>query len=145
MKVRSALVFALITFTASFGQQPSRQEPVETLRVGTAAVQMDVLVTDKSGRRVTGLTAPDFAVLDEGKAQAVDYFTAIEDSHKKPDGSDSGGALQQNSAVSSPLTKPYAGRHIVILFDDLSLSADNSLRARQAIADYINTRLTSLD
>src|SRR5437868_9628872 len=105
MKVRSALVFALITFTASFGQQPSRQEPVETLRVGTAAVQMDVLVTDKNGRRITGLTAADFEVQDEGKAQVVDYFTAIEDSRKKTEASGSGGLLpQQNTAASSPLT-----------------------------------------
>lgn len=140
MKATIALLLMISSVAVLFAQQ----EPAETLRVGTAAVQMDVLVTDKNGRRITGLTATDFEVLDEGKAQAIDYFTAIEDSRKKAEGSGSA-RPQQNSPVSSPLTTPYAGRHIVILFDDLSLSADNSLRGRQAIAQYINTKLTSMD
>jgi VWFA-related protein len=146
MKATVALLLMISSVAVLFAQQETKQEPADTLRVGTAAVQMDVLVTDKNGRRITGLTATDFQVLDEGKAQAVDYFTAIEDSHKKTEGSGSTRPQsQQNSAVSSPLTNPYAGRHIVILFDDLSLSADNSLRGRQAIAQYINTKLTSMD
>ena len=146
MKATVALLLMISSVAVLFAQQETKQEPADTLRVGTAAVQMDVLVTDKNGRRITGLTATDFQVLDEGKAQAVDYFTAIEDSRKKTEGSGSTRPQpQQDSPVSSPLTNPYAGRHIVILFDDLSLSADNSLRGRQAIAQYINTKLTSMD
>src|SRR5438105_4313794 len=145
MKTTTAFLLVLITIT-TFGQQQPKQEPLDTLRVGTAAVQMDVLVIDKNGRRITDLTAADFEIADEGKTQTIDYFTAIEDSRKKTEASASRGPLsQQNTEASSPLTNPYLGRHIVILFDDLSLSADNSLRARQAISDYVNTKLTSMD
>src|SRR5215207_6668202 len=52
----------------------------DTIKLGTATVHMDVIVTDKSGRRINGLKASDFEVTDEGKAQAVDFFTAIEGS-----------------------------------------------------------------
>src|SRR3954463_12377025 len=58
----------------------AQQSQDETIRVGTAAVQMDVIVTDKAGRRITGLNGSDFQVLDEGTPQAVDFFTAVEGS-----------------------------------------------------------------
>ena len=60
---------------------PSKQDQqVETVKVGTSVVQLDAVVTDKSGRRITGLTAADFQVMDEGGAQEIDFFSAIEGS-----------------------------------------------------------------
>ena len=49
-------------------------------RVQTKVVQVTVSVTDKYGRVVDGLTAPDFRVLDDGVPQEVtvdDFFTGL--------------------------------------------------------------------
>ena len=84
-KVVAAFLLALSNLIAVCAQQQPKtpQEPIETIRVGTTAVQMDLVVTDKSGRRINGLTADDFVLLDDGKQQTIDYFTAIEGSVRK--------------------------------------------------------------
>jgi VWFA-related protein len=113
-------------------------------------VQTDVIVTDKTGRRIKGLTAADFTVLDEGKPQLVDYFTAIE-GDQVATGSTATGATpasdtkEKVESSRTSLATPYQGRHIALLLDDLTLSPENFLRSRQALAEYINTKLTSSD
>jgi len=150
MKSAIPFLLTLIIVTTSLAQQQPKQEPMDTLRVGTAVVQMDVLVTDKSGRHINGLTPADFEVSDDGKFQSIDYFTAIENSGRRPSPSSIPASSSQTpqgkvSNSASPLTNPYTGRHILVLFDDLSLSADNSLRARESIANYVRMKLTSMD
>jgi len=132
---------------------PSQPGPQETIRVGTAAVQTDVIVTDKTGKRIKGLTAADFAVLDEGKQQTVDYFTAIEGDQITQGENRSTSApttaasdtREKPATFTTSLTTPYQGRHIAIVVDDLTLSSENLLRSRQALAQYVNARLTSSD
>jgi Ca-activated chloride channel homolog len=38
-------------------------------------VQFSVILTDKQGAPITGLTQDDFEILEEGKSQAITYFT----------------------------------------------------------------------
>jgi VWFA-related protein len=52
------------------GSQGAPQTPV--FRSGTSAVMVDVSVRDASRRAVTGLTAADFTVLDNGIVQQID-------------------------------------------------------------------------
>ena len=47
-----------------------------TIRVVTRLVYVDVVVHDSSGRLVKGLTQDDFKILEDGKAQTIDYFVA---------------------------------------------------------------------
>ena len=50
----------------------SARQQILTFTSGTEAVRVDVLVT-RGGRPVTGLTAADFEVRDEGVAQTIDH------------------------------------------------------------------------
>ena len=149
-------VLALFSLTVTnvlptFGQQPTPVPPTqdETIRVGTAAVQLDVIVSDKSGRRVRDLSAAEFDVRDENEPRSIDYFVAIDGSRvvSKTDrtaaNADAKGNVDANATV--PLTTPYQGRHIALVFDDLNLSNDNFLRSRRALSDFINGKLTRND
>jgi Ca-activated chloride channel family protein len=59
---------------ASQGAGPQRDVP--RYPVGVGAVALDVLVTDKKGRFVSGLKADDFRVLELGVQQELSFFTA---------------------------------------------------------------------
>lgn len=157
------LILATTQLPAVHAQQKSNVLPAasqltgqqdETVRIGTAVVQTEAIVTDKSGRRINGLKSSDFAVLDDGKPQAVDYFAAIEGSTMRETNfpSSNGAASGSNRADAgvstapvSPLIVPYRGRYIALVFDDLNLTSDNFTRARRSFADYINTKLTATD
>lgn len=130
-----------------YAQTPASTQD-ETVRVSSFIVQTEAIVTDKSGRRITGLKASDFTIMDEGKQQNVDYFTAIEGSRVLETNTatvPSATNPAKTEAPVSPLTVPYQGRHIALVFDDLNLSSENFLRSRQAFADYINNKLTPND
>jgi VWFA-related protein len=57
------------------GQTP--QEPQPTFRASVDAVQLSVLVTDQDGNPVSGLTADDFEILENGNARPITTFAAV--------------------------------------------------------------------
>jgi VWFA-related protein len=79
-----AFIFILI-FALIFGpvispiivhaQQPAANLPTATIRSNTRLVVVDAVVTDKKGQPVTGLTAEDFVVEENGKKQRIAFFT----------------------------------------------------------------------
>ena len=54
--------------------QSDTESPMTTLKLNVRTVLVDVVVTDKSGHAVPGLTKDDFQVLEEGKAQTISFF-----------------------------------------------------------------------
>src|ERR1700757_123029 len=63
---------------AAFGQDPPKPEAQTappTLRVTVTLVQVDAVVTDSHGKRVSGLNADDFELLQDGVAQKISYFS----------------------------------------------------------------------
>ena len=73
MKV-AAIVFAIIILGLT-AQRIYAQEEVE--RVETDLVTLNVAVTDSHGNYVRGLTKNDFVLLDNGRPQAIDAFSAL--------------------------------------------------------------------
>lgn len=54
---------------------PSGDQPAPPLRVATHLVQVHVIVQDKKGAPVTGLTKEDFTLLDRGQPQKIAFFS----------------------------------------------------------------------
>lgn len=50
----------------------------ETINIETELVNLNVVVTDRQGRRVSGLTKDDFEVYEDGAPQEIAYFTATD-------------------------------------------------------------------
>ncbi len=76
------LVSAALAFIVLAGQAP--QSP-QVFRGGTTVIPVDVRVLDRNGRPVTDLTAADFTILENGKPQKVEFFTANRLSPAEPD------------------------------------------------------------
>jgi hypothetical protein len=95
-KLRPICASALFLLsTMACGQQPGTEavspplapgspqhEP--ELRAGEGLLHLDVVVTDKLGRPVTGLKANDFALLDNGQPNKIQSFQAFDGISAKP-------------------------------------------------------------
>ena len=64
----SIFLLALATVTVAAAQQ--------TFRTAVDLVHFGVVVTDKQGSPITGLTADDFEIKEAGKLQTIKFFTA---------------------------------------------------------------------
>lgn len=53
------------------------------LRIDVNLVQVDAVVTDSHGKRVTDLQSPSFEILQDGKPQAITNFSYVS---TKPEG-----------------------------------------------------------
>lgn len=75
-----SLLIVLCCFAPVFGQiaKPTPEEVEEVLRVETELVLIPAIVTDKTGKVITKLTAKNFAVFEDGKPQQLENFAASE-------------------------------------------------------------------
>jgi VWFA-related protein len=66
-----SLLLSLIIASSVLAQQ---QLPPSTETIDVSLVNVDVFVTDRKGHRVTGLTADDFEIREEGRLQPITNF-----------------------------------------------------------------------
>ena len=73
------LVYLVLTLLVLTSLSLSAQQPSLSERVDVNAVLLDVIVTDRSGHQILGLTKDDFIVKEKGVRQtidSVDYLTS---------------------------------------------------------------------
>jgi VWFA-related protein len=97
-------------------------------------VTVDVVVTDKKGVPVSGLTRADFTLSEEGAPQTIASFDAIQlpttPSQVAP----------AKPRLSSNQTKEArTGRSFVVVFDDVHLTPGMAQRAKSAVAEFLKT------
>jgi Ca-activated chloride channel family protein len=97
----------------------------KTFRAGVDLVHFAVVVTDKEGTPVTGLSANDFEVLEEGKAQTISYFAAGDDT-----------AAEMGEAL--PL-------HLGLALDTSGSMEKDIHAVRTAVIKFLNANTTAVD
>src|SRR5688500_15126490 len=108
MKINRALTACLLLLPAGSAlaqQKPASPEVVDQDLgeiVNVNVVNVDVYVTDKSGKRIQGLTKDDFEVLENGKKVAITNFYAVEGGKAKMIGDDPVPAAQVPATPGPP-------------------------------------------
>ena len=111
---------------ASPGQQP----PPTTFRSATALVEVDIIVKDKDGHFVSGLTSDDFEVLEDGHPQKVQHFYLVTEHAPAPSA--------PQSVVMVPRSPDQVERRAFVLyFDTDHLSASGLARLKQAAMSFV--------
>lgn len=73
-----------LALALAFGAAGVAAADQRTFKAGIDLVHFSVVVTDKGGEPITGLTANDFEILEEGKPQAVRFFAAGDPAEEMP-------------------------------------------------------------
>jgi len=135
------------------------QQPV--FKSGTELVLVNVVVRDKNGNVVRGLTRDDFAVTEDDRAQTITSFD-FEDLAPSRAESSPASATQVDplmilpekpasrpASAPAPATAPVVdmrGRRLIVLFFDLSsMQPEEVQRAVAAAHDYVDKKLSPVD
>jgi VWFA-related protein len=139
-------VFGLLIAATGFTQLPPQNPPTgqesatsPPLRVMTRLVQVNVIVQDKNGNPVKGLTKDDFTLLDGGHPQRISYFAEEATRIMNPSGLDSPGL----AAAPNLFTNRYEEKTgvptsvTVILLDALNTHFNDMSYARTQVAKFL--------
>jgi VWFA-related protein len=115
------------------------------IRIDVNLVQVDAVVTDSRGRRVTDLKPASFEILQDGKPQAITNFSYVS---TKP--ATEGAAhrvapakLAKGEAPPPPpvLRPAEVRRTLALVVDDLGLAGENIPNVRNAIRSFIDEQM----
>jgi VWFA-related protein len=149
---RLGLLTLLLTGQASLLAQ---QTPPPTFRASTHLIVQTVSVKDKNGKPITGLTARDFVVTENGQPQQI-AFVEYEPLDSAPASPPDPAAPAASSTV-APVTdagvavpRPgdvrYRGRRLLVLYLDLlNMPFFDQIRMYSAAGHYVDTQMTPAD
>ena len=111
----------------------AQQKLFESIEV--RVVNVDVVVTDKAGRPVPGLTRGDFQLFENGKAEPITNFYEVR-------GSGTAAALPTPEAPAAAEPAPdLKSRRFLMFLDDYSLSAGSRKQVLVSLGKFIETDL----
>ena len=128
------MVILLLCGCFSLSSHLSAQQA--TFRVRTDLVQVDVVVVDKDGNPVTGLTKEDFVILDRKKPQTIEVFEEFKYNAKeaamKP-----GAFPPQLKLDFSSNQSAQSARLILMVIDDLHIYKERTERAKEILRKVV--------
>lgn len=140
---------AAVAASAVHAQQPPARAPGQ-VDAGVTAVLVDVVVRDRSGRPVRGLTQADFEVTEDGIPQAIGSFSTVSDGETatSPAGSPSPAvapSLAADAAIGPPPRVSAGPAVTALVFDRLTpegrrlavQTAQNYLGKREEVPNYV--------
>ena len=120
---RIAVCLSLVLVVVSFTGPAARAQKIPTLgeTIEVSIVNVDVVVTDKDGKRVHALTQDDFEIYENGKKQPLSHFAEYR-------GDANRGALSAEAAATlgetpQPSNPPSQRRTLIIFVEEFKLPA----------------------
>lgn len=124
MRGWSALILVLLVVGGPAGAQTPAEEsprPVQAVEetIHVQAVNLEAVVTDARGRRVTGLAVEDFRLLVDGVETPITFFSEI-DEEKRRNFGDIGEVVP--GAGATPAAEPaWQSRNILVFLDEATM------------------------
>jgi len=163
-KSLAALIPILLLVLSAAAQQPSpspqpspasslppsveqqRPSPVDedVVRITTNLVQVDAVVTDKSGRPITDLRPEEIRIFEDGRAQTVTNFSYVIANSSKPNSPARPDLVADNAAPPVPsatLRPDQVRRTMALVVDDLGLSFQSTYYVRRALKKFVDEQM----
>src|SRR5688572_18768951 len=121
---------------------PADQTPV--FRTDINFVRVDVIVNDRQGNPVNDLKQEDFEVTEDGKPQSVQTFKLINVSEDTGLGSDPPREVRNVIEEQMEAARDDV-RLFAIFLDDYHVRLENSMRAREILARFVESQFNPKD
>ncbi len=157
LTLAAAIAFAGVPATLAQqppGQQSTNQPPSQSsfsLKVNSDIVLTNVVVRDKkTGEVVRGLTAKDFTILENGKAQQLSSFDfeSVDQAAPLNEATINGQTGTSIFNAKNGIARPEELRNhrlIVMFFDITSMQPEDIERSQEAARNYINHQMQPAD
>src|SRR5688500_12846874 len=128
------MLSAALLCLAGLSAAQTQEKPDDVVRVGTELVQTDVMVFDKSGQFVDGLTREQFELRVDGKHVPLAFSGRVSGPPEK-------GAPGAAAAQAAAAAARSRGRVVIFFIDDLHLSLDSLAPTRGALTRFIDEEM----
>lgn len=124
---------------------------VAVLRAASNFVRIDVEVTDRSGKPITGLRAEQFTITDDGKPQKITNFSYSDIEKVETAGAENAKPIvvpvdSEEPARSEAVSDAVRDRRMIVLFFDLtSMETDDVIRAHDSALKFVRKQMTPAD
>jgi len=156
LRARASAATLIVMLVALTGLPSAQAPPRPAFRTDVALVVVDVVVRDKSGAAVRGLTANDFEIREDNKPQQIVSFDVEEVATTAPSaapvpellevGKRSTDGRLENTPTNELRREDLAGRRLIVLLFDLSSMQPEELeRAGRAAVDYVDRQMADAD
>jgi VWFA-related protein len=153
MKKFFASLFPVFLFSlAALAQTPTpTPKPVaddeDVVKISTTLIQLDVTVTDKSGKIVRDLKPEDFEIFENGEKQDITNFSFIAGASRvKPATTNPTPGVKNAPQVPNTVLKPEnIRRTIALVVDDLTLSFESTAYVRQSLKKFVDEQMQDGD
>lgn len=144
--MRRWLAFSLLC-ASSFPQvattvsESSQEDAGFVVHINVNLVQVDAVVTDLKGKRVTDLTADDFELLQDGVPQKITNFSYVAEGTTPAGMPPATGSRENNSSIPAPPVPLKPGqihRVIALVVDDLGLSFTSVAYVHAALKKFVD-------
>jgi VWFA-related protein len=143
----STVLGAAFAQTPTTPQKPQQEiAPDDIIRISTALVQTDVVVTDKNDRVITDLKMDEFKVFENGKRQDVKFMEFVSpDAGPRVEGTLNIAGQAAESEVTRNLTARDLRRVFAFVVDDLTIPIEDVSAVRKLLTDFVDNQMREGD
>lgn len=150
--------------TSTVENATATTEPTTTIKVNSRAVLVDVVVTDKQGHPIHGLTEKDFRLTEDGTTQEIRFFQELNNLLTASASTDSSATnsplaalpVKDSPAKSEPpkpssntfsneTKTPEPGAVTLVLFDVLNTPAQDQVYAREQLVKFLKSKPANME
>lgn len=141
------LGFVVFSALHGFAQEAGPTPPSgdEVVKITTNLIQLDVTVTDRSGKVVGDLKPDDFEIYENGEKQDISNFSFISAAGTRTEVVKKKGDAASIPPPPRAIRPEQVRRTIALVVDDLTLSFHSAYRVRQALKKYVDEQMNDGD
>lgn len=142
------ILTAAITGAQTLPQSKPQQQETGTediVRISTALVQTDVVVTDKNDQIIPDLKREDFELYENGRKQDIKFMEFVSVNTGRRTEGERPTALPAGAEIPRDLTAGELKRVIAFVVDDLTIPFEDMPTVRKMLTDFVNNEMREGD